>query len=136
MLSVEHNADIPGWLHPMLVKELRQALRSRAFVGAMLWVQASMSIIVILQTLISISARNAAGFKMLNIIFWFNTVLILHLLLPFRCLLFQDEDAKSENLELLQMTDVFSGRVVLCKWAACLVLALLIVTTLLPYTLI
>ena len=139
-------ADFPDWLGPMLVKELRQLLRSRVFTGALMWVQFSSAVLVLLEVVSSVEAHRNGGGQPMGMIraaigedavvtglYWGNLVLLLHLLLPFRHLFFSDEDSQFENMELLRLAGLADTNLALSKSLAHGALSFLLLTSLLPY---
>ncbi|MDO8542470.1 MAG: hypothetical protein Q7S40_18675 [Opitutaceae bacterium] len=127
--------DFPGWLPPMLVKELRQGLRTRGFVGALVVFQ----LIMLLATLMSLSSdfgptpSARAANSMLAAFFW--TILVVQLLLvtPSRALGGLQVEVDARTLDLLVLTRLNAWRIVLGKWFSLLAQGTLLLVAMLPY---
>lgn len=118
--------DFSDRLSPMVVKELRQGLRSRTFTGTLLLLHG----VLILITLMAGAAGNVEGTR------WMYdgiATVTLCLVLPFRVSNAISEEVKLNTLDLLMLTRLSSGRIVFGKWAAVAVQALLIAVSMLPY---
>lgn len=126
--------DFPGWLPPMLVKELRQGLRTRGFVGALVLFQLIMMIatLVSLASQVAIPRAGGAG-SALTAFFW--TILIVQLLLvtPTRAVGGLQAEVETRTLDLLVLTRLNAWRIVLGKWFSLLAQAVLLLVAMLPY---
>lgn len=128
-------ADFADWLSPILVKELRQGLKTRMFVSVFVLIQAVMIVIVGLQ-LISVSYGNISrssteGF---DAFFWSVLWIPLIIIMPARGLNAISEEIKANTLDLVQLTRMTAFRIVLGKWVALVAQTLLLVASVLPYT--
>lgn len=128
--------DFPGWLPPMLVKELRQGLRTRGFIGTLVGFQ----MVMLVLTLVALSAQGetasnarAAGATITSGIFW--TILSVQLIFvtPSRALGGLQIETDSRKLDLLVLTRLNAWRIVLGKWISLLVQAALLLVAMLPY---
>jgi ABC-type transport system involved in multi-copper enzyme maturation permease subunit len=123
-------ADFPTWLPAMLVKELRQGLRTRGFVGTLVGFQIMMTLF----TVFALAGGAGSGsYALLQGAFW--TVLTLQLLVitPARALAGLQAELESRAVDLLMLTRLTAWRVVLGKWISLLAQAALLVVALLPY---
>lgn len=122
------------WCNPILVKEVRQALKSRAFVATFL-------LLLLGSWLISAFGLLAAGANIEygNVgrqffLFYFGTVCVaLGVVVPFgafRSLLNERDD---NTYELLSITTLSPGQIVRGKWACALVQALLFYSAIAPF---
>lgn len=122
------------WCNPILVKEVRQALKSRAFVATFL-------LLLLGSWLISAFGLLAAGANIEYgsvgrefFIFYFGTVCVaLGVVVPFgafRSLLNERDD---NTYELLSITTLSPGQIVRGKWACAIVQALLFYSALAPF---
>jgi hypothetical protein len=122
------------WCNPILVKEVRQALKSRAFVATFL-------LLLLGSWLISAFGLLAAGANIEYgsvgrefFIFYFGTVCIaLGVVVPFgafRSLLNERDD---NTYELLSITTLSPGQIVRGKWACAIVQALLFYSAIAPF---
>ncbi len=118
--------DFSDRLSPMVVKELRQGLRTRAFGSTMLL----MHVLLILITLITGSAQNTDDMRwMLDGL----ATLVLCLIMPFRVSNALLEEVKINTLDMLVLTRLSCGRIVFGKWASVALQSLLIALSLMPY---
>jgi len=118
--------DFSDRLSPMVVKELRQGLRTRALTGTLLLLHLGL----ILITLMAGAAGNVEDTR------WMYdgiATVTLCLVLPFRVSNAISEEVKLNTLDMLMLTRLSSGRIVFGKWAAVAVQSLLIAVSLLPY---
>lgn len=128
--------DFPTWLPPMLVKELRQGLRTRGFVGAFIVFQAIMVLLMVGTVFGSMFGTGMTRSYMANTvtgIFW--TLLGAQLLLatPVRALGTLQMELDSRALDLLVLTRLTAWRIVLGKWGSLMAQALLLFVAMLPY---
>lgn len=119
-------ADFGDWLSPMIVKELRQGLRTWVFVGAFIVLQA----ILVMTLLISSSAGNAEASTAL---FWMLIAGILVFIVPLRGFNALAGEMKAETLDLLMLTRLGAFRIALGKWIALVAQSGLIAVSVLPY---
>lgn len=124
--------DFPDWLSPILVKELRQGLKSRAFVSIATILQGGMAFLFVLAAL-SGMAPGSGALDALNGFFWFMLWVPLVFVTPGRALQAVAEETKLQTLELVQMTRMQSLRIVFGKWIALSSQSLLLVLAVLPY---
>lgn len=131
--------DFPGWLPPMLVKELRQGLRTRGFVGTLVGFQ----LVMLVLTLIALSSQSsgtaaarATGSAISTGFFW--TILSVQMLIitPSRALGGMQLEADGRTLDLLVLTRLNAWRIVLGKWISLLAQAVLLLVAMLPYLII
>lgn len=124
--------DFPDWLSPIVVKELRQGLKSRAFVSIATILQGGMAFLFVLAALSNMSP-GGSGVDTLSGFFWFMLWIPLIFVMPGRALHAVAEETKVQTLELVQMTRMQSLRIVFGKWLALTVQSLLLVLAILPY---
>jgi hypothetical protein len=118
--------DFSDRLSPMVVKELRQGLRTRAFGSTMLL----MHVLLILVTLITGFSANTEDTRwMLDGL----ATLVLCLVMPFRVSNALAEEVKLNTLDMLMLTRLSCSRIVFGKWASVALQSLLIAMSLLPY---
>jgi hypothetical protein len=135
MIAASQHADFGDWLSPMLVKELRQGMRSRIFVAAFYLTQ----LLMILSTVFSVLAasRNdtATGdlFGFLNGLFWFLVSVPLLFVMPLLGFGALHAEMKARTLELVFLTRLSAWRIVAGKWTALMAETLLLVCAVLPY---
>ena len=108
----------------MLVKELRQGLRTKGFLTAFLVIQGILALSVL-----AAQDSNSSG----NGSFFWILGLALVTVLPLRGLAAFSTEESRENLDLVRLTKLSTWRIVLGKWAALSAQSALFITTILPY---
>jgi hypothetical protein len=128
--------DFASWLPAMLVKELRQGLRTRGFVGAFIAFQVLMAIAMMTvaaqSASISPGARSGA-FAAANGFFWTLITVALLLVTPGRALGSLKLEMTSRTVDLLLLTQLSAWRIVTGKWLSLMAQAVLLLVSLLPY---
>ncbi len=119
--------DFPDRLGPMVVKELRQGLRSRAFVAIFILMQGF--ICITLLGSLSTPGTDAGGGP-----YWAVVWIVLLVALPMRGMQAVTQERSATMLELITLTKLTSYRIVAGKWAALSAQSLLVVICLLPCT--
>ncbi len=119
-------ADFGDWLSPMIVKELRQGLRTWVFVGAFIVLQA----VLVMLLLISSSSGNEASS---TILFWSLVAFILVFIMPLRGFNALAGEMKAQTLDILALTRLSGFRIALGKWAALVSQSALIAISVLPF---
>ncbi|HWA26168.1 MAG TPA: hypothetical protein VG734_10935 [Lacunisphaera sp.] len=125
--------EFPGWIPAMLVKELRQALRAKGFVGLFL-VFHLVAIVVFWWT---IEINSASGlretFTWLNGAFWTLLNVVMLLVVPLRGLGSLRMELDNKTLDLLVLTRLTAWRIVLGKWVALVAQGALFLLAVMPY---
>jgi hypothetical protein len=121
--------DFPGWLSPMLVKELRQGVQSGVFFWTFLLFQAALFLLFSLQVLAS-GREDDDGFRVL---FWLAAFAAVAVIVPLRGIGAVSGEQRANGLDLLQITRLSATRIVAGKWVALVAQAALVAVTLLPY---
>ncbi|MDB6138961.1 MAG: hypothetical protein JWO94_2033, partial [Verrucomicrobiaceae bacterium] len=124
--------DFADWLPPILVKELRQGLRARAFVGGFVAVQTAMIVLLGLRLLDTAAAGQYLP-ENIDEYQWLVIGFALLILLPLRGLTAISEETRQNTLPLMQLTQMGSMRLVCGKWLALVSQTLLLVVAILPY---
>jgi hypothetical protein len=128
--------DFPTWLPAMLVKELRQGLRTRGFVGAFIVFQVIM-VLLMVGTVFGSSFGSAVPrpimANMITGFFWTLLGAQLLLVTPARALGTLQVELDSRALDLLVLTRLTAWRIVLGKWSSLLAQAFLLLVAMLPY---
>ena len=119
-------SDFGDWLSPMIVKELRQGLRTRTFASVFIAWQA----FLVLCLIVSTAASNSEGS---NWFFWAVIMVLFVPILPLRGLAALSGEIKEGTLDLLQLTRLGAWRITFGKWAALVSQAGLIGISILPY---
>ena len=131
-MTASAHSDFGDRLSPFLVKELRQGLRSRLFVAALLWMQVLM---VVFTSLSAGLHSDEFGFNW-DFYYWTGLLGLLHLIIPFRDLLSGDVDRRTESWDLIIITGISSERLMLSKWAGSCALIAICWVSMLPYQLV
>jgi ABC-type transport system involved in multi-copper enzyme maturation permease subunit len=117
-------------LSPILVKELRQGVRSNVFTGAFLMQQLTLLGTVGLGLISEFGAQASTGF------FWFFVTIQLLIVLPLSTGGCISGERTAGTLEPMLLTDLTARRIAFGKWAAVIAQTFLIVTATLPYLLV
>ena len=128
--------DFAAWLPAMMVKELRQGLRTRGFVGGFVVFQVLMAILmmtVAAQSFVANPAARSVAFNTANGFFWTLITVALLVVTPSRALGSLKLEMTSRTLDLLLLTRLNAWRIVTGKWLSLMAQALLLLVSLLPY---
>jgi|688.fasta_scaffold01894_4 hypothetical protein len=122
--------DFSDRLSPMLVKELRQGLRTKAFIGVFLALQIILG--VILLGAVSVSSSDQAGETISNIIFIFFSIAVM-VIQPMRGMGALSTEIKDNTIDMMVLTRLSAWRIVAGKWSAIVSQSALILVTIIPY---
>ncbi len=122
--------DFPDWLSPMLVKELRQGMRTKVFVLSFILLQILMTLNVVIGLLSTANGLSSSG---TSIVFWLMVGFPLLIILPLGGLGALSSEKAANTLELILLTRLSAWRIVLGKWFAIVAQTSLFVCTVLPY---
>ena len=125
--------DFPDWLGPMIVKELRQGLKARAFVLSFVGLQAVFVLVLIYQALLYSKHPDKFDASDLNGIFWTLVGIQLMILTPLRAFTALSGEKRANTLELLFMTGLTPWRITFGKWLSLFFQAVLFLLAVLPY---
>lgn len=125
-----HLFDFPDRLSPMLVKELRQGMRTKAFVGVFLALQIILG--VILLSAGAASSSDDAGETISNIIFIFFSIAVL-IIQPMRGITSLSSEVKGNTIDMMVLTRLSAWRIVTGKWASIVSQSALLLVTIIPY---
>ncbi len=123
-------ADFADWLSPMLVKELRQGVRTRVFVFLFILLQVFMLLDLVLSLIVAAAGESASDG---SYFFWFMVSVPTLLILPASGLGAVGSEIRGNTLELIFLTRLTAFRIVVGKWCALFVQSLLLVCAVLPY---
>ncbi|MFN0129802.1 MAG: hypothetical protein ACKV19_24315 [Verrucomicrobiales bacterium] len=119
-------ADFGDWLSPMVVKELRQGLKTRAFVSALIILHGVLTLLL----LFAISEGNLVGFTKM---FWWICGGLLIFALPLSGFNALVGEVKGRTFDLLSLTRLGPLGIVAGKWLALIAQSGLIAISILPY---
>lgn len=112
--SIPDAADFPDRLPPMLVKELRQGLRTRLFAQTIVGFHLMM-IVLILPLATFSPTESAHGTQQLC---WWIFAAVLVLLLPLQALSALTSERRANTLDTLLLTNMGASRIITGKWLA------------------
>lgn len=126
-------ADFPDWLGPMLVKELRQGLRTRGFVFSFIGLQFALMFLMVVAVLLY--ARDPQDFDatILGAVFWILIGGLLIFVTPLRAFNGLAAERKANTLELIFLSGLTAWRIAFGKWITLFSQALLFVLAVLPF---
>jgi ABC-type transport system involved in multi-copper enzyme maturation permease subunit len=117
-------------LSPILVKELRQGIRSQLFTGSFLLVQALLFLFGLSFVLSDSLQKDSTADSLL---FWTTLAVPLLILVPASASQAIEREVSGRTLDLLLLTRLSSYRIVLGKWASVVAQASLLLVSALPY---
>lgn len=126
MTTVTPLTDFPDLLSPMVVKELRQGLRTRLFGGVLLVLHALMVLITLMGDASS-NGTEARGLMDGLLVF------VLYFIFPLSGFSALAGEMKANTMDMLVLTRLSAGRIVLGKWASIIVQSLLVTVSVVPY---
>ena len=126
-MTIAH--DFSDWLSPMLVKELRQGMRSKALITSLFLLQS----LLILNAIVGLGAAAKDDLTGTTVLFWVIIGLPLLVILPSSALGGIGNEIKANTLDLVFLTRLTARRIVLGKWIAILAQSALLALTALPY---
>jgi hypothetical protein len=118
--------DFSDRLSPMVVKEMRQGLRTRFFTAALILFHLVLGCLM-LRYLFDISQRDTKE------VFWLVIIVTLLGVLPSRAFNALNAEVKDGTLDMLMLTGITSFRIVWGKWVSLYSQTLLVASSLLPY---
>ncbi len=125
--------DFADWISPILVKELRQGLKTRMFVMAFVAVQLVMTLLLGLRILVQEAGDDSFTSPLFDGLLWTALGILMLVIMPLRGLSSISEETKANTLDLLALTRMGSFRIVFGKWLALVVQTLLLTVAVLPY---
>jgi hypothetical protein len=128
--------ELPDWLGPMLVRELRQAMRSPLFLVPFVSVH-GVAMIALLVEFNYLQSIDSAGTRYLEFAgpasFWISVTVVLAGVLPMRGFSALHDEMKSRNVELVLMSGLSRWRFVFGQWLVQASLSGLLFVSLIPY---
>lgn len=122
-------SDFSDRLSPMIVKELRQGLRTRTFSGTFLILQVILAF-GMLGAMLSTSSNTGVLISSM-VFFLFSTVALIFQ--PLRGVYAVSTELKDDTLEIMSLTRLSSMRIVYGKWASIVGQTILMLTAVIPY---
>jgi hypothetical protein len=130
MNSLDRLMDFSDRLPPMLVKELRQGLRTNTFIFVFLGLQIFLALVLFFTA--SISEFGDGGDMISRIIFLFFAVAVL-VVQPLRGVNAVHREIKMTTIDLMVLTKLSARRIVLGKWSSIVGQSLLLFVAIMPY---
>ena len=118
--------DFGDHFSPIVVKELRQGLRTRFFTYALTLFRTALILLLA-------CANLELSLEMMNSAFWVLTGIMLLVVLPLRGFDALHSEAKAGTLDMLALTSMPAQRILQGKWAAIYGQTLLVACSVLPY---
>lgn len=125
-----HLTDFPDRLSPMLVKELRQGLRTRSFVAVFMALQAILAVVLLAAG--AAATSDNSGQTISNIIFIFFSIAVI-IIQPMRGIAALSSEVKGNTIDMMVLTRLSAWRIVTGKWFAIVSQSALIMVTIVPY---
>jgi hypothetical protein len=122
--------DFSDRVSPMLVKELRQGMRAKAFIGVFLSLQVFLG--VMLFSAGASSTSDQVGSVISGIIFMFFAVAVL-VVQPLRGIGALSSEVKGNTIDMMVLTRLSAWRIVFGKWVAIVSQSALLLSTIVPY---
>jgi hypothetical protein len=116
-------------LNPVVVKEVRQGLKSRGFLLGFGGIQ----LLMVFSMFRYLDATSTRDFRDAHALFWFFLGLPLLALIPLRAFNAVQEERKSKTLELVFLTRLTAWNIVAGKWLALFLQCLLTCVAVLPF---
>lgn len=136
-MNTSRSLDFPIWVPSALVKELRQGLRTPAFIVLTSVFPALLAFFFLFSFIINpLDEKPFISQDGCQAIFWTTMVVTLLFIMPLRASSSVRDELLSRNNELLVLTRQSAGRIVLGKWISFMAQSLLIVFISLPFFLI
>lgn len=132
---LERVNDFPDALSPMLVKELRQGLRTNTFLVLFLLIQGVLALVILTASPIAASVESSAGrtgVLISRIVFCFYSLGIL-VVQPLRGISSIAIEVRQNTVDLMVLTRLSAWRIVYGKWSSLMSQSALILVAILPY---
>jgi len=114
----------------MLVKELRQGLRTRSFVAVFMALQAILAVVLLAAG--AAATSDNSGQVISNIIFIFFSIAVI-IIQPMRGIAALSSEVKGNTIDMMVLTRLSAWRIVTGKWFAIVTQSALILVTIIPY---
>jgi len=129
-VQISHLTDFSDKISPMLVKELRQGLRAKTFIGVFLSLQIFLGVMLLSAGASATSDR--VGTTISAIIFTFFAVAVL-IIQPLRGVTALSSEIKGNTIDMMVLTRLSAWRIIFGKWVALVSQSGLLLATIVPY---
>lgn len=121
------------FLNPMVIKELRQGLKSRIFLGSFLGLQGLMVLSMFIYLSVTNASNGSGDMEVADAFFWSMLALTLLVSIPYRSFQALHDEVKGNTLEMLFLTRMNSWNIAFGKWCALVLQIFLLVSAVFPY---
>lgn len=128
----DSSKDFPSFVPPLLVKELRQGLRTNGFVFFLILFPLLMAVPFLIYVL---AGAGIVEKSMINVFFWGCVILFFLILNPLRTLSAVSQEKVTRSNELMVMTSLSSSGIVWGKWISYTLQTLLLALVIMPFLL-
>lgn len=128
MNAAEQLNDFKDWVSPIIVKELRQGMRTRLFTTSFIVLQGFMVLFVMIGF-----AEGGGQNSGSSAFFWFLISITLLLVMPLRGFGALSSEIRLNTMDLIALTRMSSWRITAGKWAALVSQTALLTVGVLPY---
>ena len=136
-MNTSRSLDFPIWVPSALVKELRQGLRTPAFIVLASLIPTLLAFFFLFSFIVNpFDGEPFISPDGCQVILWGTMIVTLLFIMPIRASTSTREELLSRNNELLLLTRQSAGRIVLGKWISFMAQSLLIMFISLPFFLI
>lgn len=125
--------DFPAFLPSLLVKELRQGIRTKAFIFSMILLPVAMAFPFILHVIIGENGRPLLNKSELEGFFWTISIFSIMAVNPARALWSVHQEKSTRSSDLLVLTHLSARRIAFQKWVSYAIQTLLLMSILCPY---
>ncbi len=128
MTATEKISDFKDWISPIMVKELRQGMRTKLFTTAFIVLQGFMVLFVMVGF-----AESGGGGGASSGFFWFLVNVTLLVVMPLRGFGALSSEIRQNTMDLIALTRMSAWRITVGKWAALVSQSVLLTVGVLPY---
>lgn len=135
-MKIDFRNDFWDGLSPVLVKELRQGLRSGWFTKTYIIIQILLCLLIVFQAINGLfyeNNDNTSGSDTVGGFYWTIVGFLLFVRAPFLAMNGVSQEIQGKTLELLALTRQTSRRLLWGKWMSIMIQSILMVVTILPY---
>ena len=130
---IEKVCEFPDKLSPMLVKELRQGLRTFTFASVFLTLQGILTVVLLVTGLVTLSSDSTGGGAAVSMTIFCFYALVLLVVQPLRGISALSSEIKGNTIDLMVLTRLSAWRIVWGKWTSIVSQSGLILLAVLPY---
>ncbi|MEM7010178.1 MAG: hypothetical protein AAF585_01740 [Verrucomicrobiota bacterium] len=121
--------DFGDWISPIIVKELRQGMRTKVFTAAFIVLQGFMVLFI----LMGWNSDRTSQSDEATSLFWWCVFITLILVMPLRGFGALSSEIRLDTMDLIALTQLSSWRITAGKWAALISQSILVSIAVMPY---